>query len=84
MPSKKEERMHEFLPTADDDIKALADEMGLGKTVQALAFLATTSAYPAVLVVPPHLIRNWQRELARFLSPAAIRKFCIKLINAVS
>lgn len=47
----------------------LADEMGLGKTVQALAFLATTAAYPAILVVPPHLIRNWQRELERFLSP---------------
>ena len=47
----------------------LADEMGLGKTVQALAFLATTAAYPAVLVVPPHLIRNWQREVERFLSP---------------
>jgi len=45
----------------------LADEMGLGKTVQALAFLATTAAYPAVLVVPPHLIRNWERETARFL-----------------
>ena len=47
----------------------LADEMGLGKTVQALAFLATTAAYPAMLVVPPHLIRNWQREVERFLSP---------------
>ena len=47
----------------------LADEMGLGKTVQALAFLATTAAYPAVIVVPPHLIRNWRRELERFLSP---------------
>ena len=47
----------------------LADEMGLGKTVQALAFLATTAAYPAILVVPPHLIRNWQREIERFLSP---------------
>ena len=46
----------------------LADEMGLGKTVQALAFLATTAAYPAILVVPPHLIRNWQREVERFLS----------------
>ena len=45
----------------------LADEMGLGKTVQALAFLATTAAYPAVLVVPPHLIRNWERETDRFL-----------------
>ncbi|MDO4867880.1 MAG: DEAD/DEAH box helicase, partial [Clostridia bacterium] len=47
----------------------LADEMGLGKTVQALAFLATTAAYPTILVVPPHLIRNWQREVERFLSP---------------
>ena len=47
----------------------LADEMGLGKTVQALAFLAASSAYPAGLVVPPHLIRNGQRELERFLSP---------------
>ena len=47
----------------------LADEMGLGKTVQALAFLATAAAYPAILVVPPHLIRNWQREVERFLSP---------------
>lgn len=45
----------------------LADEMGLGKTVQALAFLATTAAYPVALVVPPHLIRNWEREIERFL-----------------
>lgn len=45
----------------------LADEMGLGKTVQALAFLATLAAYPALLIVPPHLVRNWQREAERFL-----------------
>ena len=45
----------------------LADDMGLGKTVQALAFLATTAAYPAVIVAPPHLIRNWQSEITRFL-----------------
>lgn len=47
----------------------LADEMGLGKTVQALAFLAVTAAYPVIIVVPPHLIRNWMREIERFLSP---------------
>jgi SNF2 family DNA or RNA helicase len=45
----------------------LADEMGLGKTVQALAYLATTEQYPAILVVPPHLIRNWEKEIKRFL-----------------
>lgn len=45
----------------------LADEMGLGKTVQALAYLSYTKQYPALLVVPPHLIRNWQREIDRFL-----------------
>jgi len=46
----------------------LADDMGLGKTVQALSFLATTAAYPAIIVAPPHLMRNWQSEIARFLN----------------
>ncbi len=55
----------------------LADEMGLGKTVQALSFLATTAAYPAILIVPPHLVRNWQREIARFL-PGAPRVHVVK------
>lgn len=45
----------------------LADEMGLGKTVQALACLASTGELPALLVVPPHLTRNWASETRRFL-----------------
>ena len=45
----------------------LADEMGLGKTVQALACLAATGEMPALLVVPPHLVRNWEAETKRFL-----------------
>ena len=45
----------------------LADEMGLGKTVQALACLAATKEFPALIVVPLHLLRNWQTEIARFL-----------------
>ena len=45
----------------------LADEMGLGKTVQALACLAATGDFPALLVVPPHLVRNWEAETGRFL-----------------
>ena len=47
----------------------LADDMGLGKTVQALSFLATTAAHPAIIVAPPHLMRNWQSEISRFLNP---------------
>lgn len=39
----------------------LADEMGLGKTVQALSLLATEQAWPALIVVPPHLVRHWDK-----------------------
>lgn len=45
----------------------LADEMGLGKTVQALAYLASTQAFPALVIPPAHLTRNWTEEAARFL-----------------
>lgn len=45
----------------------LADEMGLGKTVEALASLAVLGAFPSLVVVPPHLVLNWQGEIARFL-----------------
>lgn len=45
----------------------LADEMGLGKTVQALSCLAASGSLPALIVVPPHLMRNWEAETSRFL-----------------
>lgn len=45
----------------------LADEMGLGKTIQALAFLASKKNYPAIIVVPPHLVKNWEHEINRFI-----------------
>lgn len=45
----------------------LADEMGLGKTVQALAFISETNSYPALIIVPPHLVKNWEKEIKRFL-----------------
>lgn len=52
----------------------LADEMGLGKTVQAIALLAQTRQLPALIIVPPHLVRNWQREIAQFLRlPGGVR-----------
>ena len=59
----------------------LADEMGLGKTVQALSFLADDCRpIPPILVVPPHLIRNWQREIERFLNPDG--RLRVHVINA--
>ncbi|MBQ7455554.1 MAG: hypothetical protein IJS53_03850, partial [Clostridia bacterium] len=45
----------------------LADEMGLGKTLQALCALCSLRAFPALIVVPPHLVRNWKGEIARFI-----------------
>lgn len=45
----------------------LADEMGLGKTPQALAFLAQTKSFPALVVVPPHLVKHWVRKSKEFL-----------------
>ena len=45
----------------------LADEMGLGKTVQALSWLASTASFPALVIPPAHLTRNWQEEATRFL-----------------
>ncbi len=57
----------------------LADEMGLGKTVQAIALLASTRQFPALIVVPPHLMRNWARELERFLTmPDGVRAHMIR------
>ncbi len=49
------------------DRALLADEMGLGKTVQALSYVASVQAYPILLVVPTHLMRNWEQECRRFL-----------------
>ena len=48
----------------------LADEMGLGKTVEFLAFLSATKAYPCLVVVQPHLVKQWERKIDEFLDGA--------------
>lgn len=45
----------------------IADEMGLGKTIQAIAAIEKMYAYPCVVVCPPTLILNWQKEYSRWL-----------------
>jgi SNF2 family DNA or RNA helicase len=45
----------------------LADEVGLGKTIQSLGFLSTLETYPTLIVVQPHLIRNFKTEIIRFV-----------------
>lgn len=46
----------------------IADEMGLGKTPQALALAATAGRWPVLIVVQPHLVRQWRRKVAEFLT----------------
>lgn len=45
----------------------LADKMGLGKTVSAISVLVEPQDRPAMIVVPPTLCTQWERELKRFL-----------------
>jgi len=45
----------------------IADDMGLGKTLQAIATLENTpDSYPAVVVCPPNLVLNWQKEYGKW------------------
>ena len=63
----------------DNPRTLLADEMGLGKTVQALAMLCARGAFPAVVIPPPHLVRNWEREIANFVDlPGGVRVHTVR------
>lgn len=43
----------------------LADVMGLGKTIGGLGTLTEPQSRPAIVVCPPHLCRQWMREIKR-------------------
>ena len=44
----------------------LADEVGLGKTPTAIASLLNPDFLPAIVVVQPHLAKQWKDEVAKF------------------
>lgn len=46
----------------------LADDMGLGKTVMALAAMAAAGNWPALVVGPTNVMRQWGRMAETFLS----------------
>jgi len=46
----------------------LADDMGLGKTVMGLAALAHVEGWPAVVVTPTSVQRQWMRMIETFLA----------------
>lgn len=58
----------EFLVTAKRAL--LGDEQGTGKTIQVLAALRQTGKYPAIIVCPNSLKRNWERETLKWLPEA--------------
>ena len=50
-----------------------ADEMGLGKTLQALAACEAAGGYPALVLAPASLLRNWRNEVTRWLPNRAVQ-----------
>lgn len=52
----------------------LADEMGLGKTVQGLAWASNRANWPILIVVPPHLLTNWETAMGQFLDAKEINE----------
>ena len=49
----------------------IADDMGLGKTLQSMLAIEMgneqSATYPAVVVCPPTLVLNWQKEYSKWL-----------------
>jgi SNF2 family DNA or RNA helicase len=52
----------------------LADDMGLGKTIQALAAMLDAGGQHLV-VAPTSVLRNWQREAARFTEGLSVNVY---------
>lgn len=62
----------------------LADEMGLGKTLQTIAFLGYLKFCkgingPHLVVVPKSTLRNWEREVGRWI-PGRVISFLSRAV----
>ena len=57
----------------------LNDEMGLGKTIQTIAFFGqlhrSGDIRPHLVVAPPSVLENWEREIKRWLPDARVIKY---------
>ncbi len=63
----------------------LADEMGLGKTVETLSYLATEkSAFPVLVIAPLVTLKNWQREIEKFLKKKSRNGRLVKKLSPTS
>jgi len=53
----------------DNPKSVLGDDMGLGKTVQAIAAMTKVNRWPAVVVVPNSVTRQWPKMIEKFTKP---------------
>ena len=45
----------------------LGDDLGMGKTFSCLLTLRDPALLPAIIVMPPNLIPQWERQIAQFM-----------------
>jgi predicted RNA methylase len=63
LPSQKHLAMAGLRSLQDDNTLLIQGEMGVGKTTIAAALIDMLDAYPALVLVPAHLVKKWRREL---------------------
>lgn len=52
----------------------LGDDVGVGKTVSGIIPMANAANMPALVVCFPHLTRQWEREITRFLPGRTVHR----------
>ncbi|MBE0600761.1 MAG: DEAD/DEAH box helicase, partial [Firmicutes bacterium] len=53
------------------------------KTVQTLALLSHTTAYPAMVIAPAHLLSNWENEINRFVQKAGGEPLTVHIVKGL-